>query len=49
MAEVPSAQGGADPNYPTHARNYVGFLKLLKYGLIVTAIVTLAVLYIISN
>lgn len=49
MAEVPSAQGGTDPNYPVHSRNYEGFLKLLKYSIIVVAIVTVAVLYIISN
>lgn len=49
MAEVPSAQGGTDPNFPAHARNYEGFLKLLKYTIIVTAIITAAVLYVISN
>jgi hypothetical protein len=49
MAEVPSAQGGTDPNYPVHSRNYEGFLKLLKYSIIVTAVITAAVIYIIAN
>lgn len=49
MAEVPSAEGGTDPNFPAHTRNYEGFLKLLKYTIVVTAIVTAAVLFIISN
>ena len=36
-------------DYPAHFRNYSGFINLLKYGIIVTAIVTAVVLYTISN
>ncbi|WP_118857438.1 aa3-type cytochrome c oxidase subunit IV [Sphingomonas mesophila] len=49
MAELPSSQGGHDPNFPAHARNYEGFLKLTKWSVIVTAIITAAVILIISN
>ncbi len=36
-------------DYPAHERNYSGFLKLLKYGMILSAIVTAIVIYTISN
>lgn len=36
-------------DYPAHERNYSGFIKLLKYGIIITAIATAVVLYTISN
>ena len=49
MAEVPSGQHGHDPNYPAHARNYEGFLTLLKWSIVVTAIITALVIFIISN
>ena len=49
MAEVPSAEGGHDKNYPAHVNNYEGFLSLLKWGTVLTAIVTAVVLYIIAN
>lgn len=49
MAEVPSSEGGRDPNYPSHARNYERFLALLKWSIVITAIITAAVIYIISN
>jgi hypothetical protein len=49
MAEVSSANGGHDRNFPAHARNYEGFLKLLKWGTIVSAIVAALVVYIIAT
>jgi hypothetical protein len=36
-------------DYPAHERNYSGFLNMLKYGIIVTAVVAAVVLYVISN
>ena len=49
MAQSPSSGGGHDPNYPVHARNYEGFLTLLKWTIVITAVITAAVIYIISN
>ena len=36
-------------DYPAHERNYSGFLKLLKYGTIFSAIVAAVVIFVISN
>lgn len=49
MAEMPSADGGHDTNFPAHTRNYEGFLKLLKWGTILSALITAVVIYIIAN
>lgn len=49
MAELPSSQGGHDPNFNTHARNYEGFITLLKWSIVITAIITAVVIFIISN
>ena len=49
MVNVPSPDGGHDSNFPAHVRNYLGFMKLLKWTLVVTVIVTATVLYTISN
>lgn len=49
MAEVPSGEGGHDPNFQAHARNYEGFLTLLKWSIVITAILTAVVIFIISN
>lgn len=49
MAEVPSAEGGQDKNFPAHVSNYEGFLSLLKWGTLLTAIIAAVVLYIIAN
>lgn len=49
MAEVPTGEAGHDTNYPAHARNYEGFLTLLKWSIIATVIITAIVLYTISN
>lgn len=49
MAEVSSGGRGHDENYPAHAHGYEGFLTLLKWSTIVTAIVTAIVILIIAN
>lgn len=49
MVNVPDSEGSHDPNFPVHVRNYLGFMTLLKWTVIVTAIVTAAVIYIIAN
>jgi hypothetical protein len=36
-------------DYPAHERNYTGFIKLLKIGTVITAIVTAIVIFIIAN
>jgi hypothetical protein len=36
-------------DYPAHERNYTGFIKLLKIGTVITAIVAAVVIFIIAN
>ena len=36
-------------DYPAHERNYSGFIKMLKWSTVATAIVTAVVLLIIAN
>ena len=49
MADDKVHPTATEMDYPAHERNYSGFLKLLKYGIIASAIATLVVLYTISN
>ena len=49
MVNVPDSEGSHDPNFPMHVRDYLGFMTLLKWSIIITAITTAVVLYIISN
>ena len=49
MADDKAHPTATEMDYPAHFRNYSGFINLLKYGIIVTAIVTAIVLYTISN
>ena len=49
MAEVSGGERGHDPHYPAHARNYEGFITLLKWSIVITAIITALVIFIISN
>ena len=49
MVNFPDAEGGHDSNFPAHLRNYFGFMTLLKWSVIVAAITTAIVLYVISN
>ena len=49
MGEVPSATGGTDPNYPVHANQYVGFVSLLRWSMLVVGIIAAIVIYVIAN
>jgi hypothetical protein len=49
MVNFPDSEGSHDPNFPVHVRNYLGFMTLLKWSVILTAILTAVVLYVISN
>ena len=49
MAEVSSGERRHDDNYPAHAHGYEGFLTLLKWSMLLTAIVTIVVILIIAN
>lgn len=49
MVNYPDAEGGHDANFPVHVRNYLSFLTFLKWSLILIAITTAVVLYVISN
>lgn len=49
MAHAPNAEGGHDQNFPAHARNYSGFLSLLKWSTIAVAIIVAFVIYVIGN
>lgn len=49
MVNFPDPEGGHDSNFPTHVRSYLGFMTILKWTVILTAIVTAVVLYVISN
>ncbi|HET9398360.1 MAG TPA: aa3-type cytochrome c oxidase subunit IV [Sphingomicrobium sp.] len=49
MADDKVHPTATEMDYPAHFRNYGGFLSLLKWGLILTAIITAIVIYTISN
>lgn len=49
MVNLPDAEGSHDPNFPAHLRDYLGFMTLLKWTIVLTAIITAVVLYVISN
>jgi hypothetical protein len=49
MVNVPDAEGSHDSNFPVHVRNYLSFMNFLKWSLILVAIITAIVLYVISN
>lgn len=49
MVNFPDSQGGHDPNFPAHVRSYLGFMNMLKWSIVVVAITTAIVLYIIAN
>jgi len=49
MAGKKANSSVTEMDYPAHEQNYSGFLGLLKGGIIVTALVTALVLYVISN
>jgi hypothetical protein len=49
MADDKVHPTATEMDYPAHHRNYAGFLNMLKYTIIITAIVTAIVLYTIAN
>jgi hypothetical protein len=49
MADETVHPTATEMDYPAHHRNYSGFLRLLKWGIIISAITTAIVLYTISN
>ena len=49
MADDKVHPTATEMDYPAHFRNYSGFLNMLKYGVVVTAIVAAIVIYTISN
>ncbi|MEA1071002.1 aa3-type cytochrome c oxidase subunit IV [Sphingomonas sp. LY160] len=49
MAAENTQHTAVEMDYPAHTRNYSGFLKLLKWGTILSAIVALVVVLIIAN
>ncbi len=53
MAAEPAGNRGhgtaTEMDYPAHHRNYSGFLTLLKWSTIVTAVIAAVVIFIIAN
>ena len=49
MADDRAHPTATEMDYPAHERNYAGFIKLFKYGMIATAIVAAVVIYTIAN
>ena len=49
MADNKAHPTATEMDYPAHERNYAGFITLLKYGIVVTAIIAAVVIYTISN
>jgi hypothetical protein len=49
MVNVPDAEGSHDSHFPVHVRNYMSFMNILKWSLILVAIIAAIVLYVISN
>ena len=49
MVNVPDAEGSHDSNFPVHVRNYLSFMTILKWTMILVAIIAAVVLYVISN
>lgn len=48
MADTKAHPTATEMDYPAHERNYAGFLKLLKWGIIVVAPITALVILLIS-
>jgi hypothetical protein len=49
MAADKAEHTATEMDYPAHNRNYSGFLKLLKWSIVVVGIITVLVMYIIAN
>lgn len=49
MAADTGSKSSTDKNLQAHLNGYNGFIRLLKYTMVIVAIVTAAVIYIIAN
>ena len=49
MAANSKSQKNGDQDLTVHSRDYAGFITLLKWTIVVVAIISAAVIYIISN
>ncbi len=49
MADDKVHPTATEMDYPAHFSNYDGFLKLLKYGAVISFITALVVMYVIYN
>ena len=49
MAANTKSNKAGDQDLTVHKRDYVGFIALLKWTIVVVAIISAAVIYIISN
>lgn len=49
MAADTKPRGSNDQDLTVHTRDYAGFITLLKWTIVVVAIISAAVIYIISN
>lgn len=49
MAADTKPQASSDHDVAVHARDYAGFINLLKWTIVVVAIIAAAVIYTISN
>ena len=49
MAADTKPHGSKDQDLTVHTRDYAGFITLLKWTIVIVAIISAAVIYIISN
>ena len=49
MAADTNPQTSSDPNLPTHKRDYAGFITMIKWTIVIVAIIAATVIYIIGN
>lgn len=49
MAADKANPKAGEMDYPAHERNYSGFIKMLKWSTVATAIIAAAVILIIAN
>ena len=49
MADDKAHPTATEMDYPAHERNYAGFIKLFRYGMIFTAITAAVVIFTISH
>lgn len=49
MAADKANPNAGEMDYPAHQRNYSGFIKMVKWGTVATAIIAAIVILIIAN